>query len=318
VRATIIAALSLTVTLSGCADKPKPPKKTKIDLRDSDDAPDAAAIEAVPLAAGVRVEIANQGGSCARTLCIAGPGALTDAANRDLGELCRRAPGVLKRCEGDRCASVWTLEQWSQGLEGLITTLDQDGDGKVDASDPSCTINVAAWSRGAVIAAEELPASLLADPRVAKQRAVIDRLVAIVPWAPDREQITVAANVRKAWIYRHSQTPKDDCSRDFEGGPWLSPAPVCGADTQCWDYDYSLEPALAFVGRRGARSGQEIGHCDIVALIAKIGLDNLGRGIEARSELVPRLSNGQPGGRVVTGPEKPDPIELLANPPAPD
>lgn len=316
-RATIIASTLLLGSTLACADKPKPPKKTTRTTSTVDDAAKKV-VKAVPLGPGVRVEIGNDAGACARTLCIAGPGSLTDDPNRDLGELCRRAPGIVRRCENDGCASVWTLEQWQQGLDGLITTLDQNGDGKVGGDDPRCQINVAGWSRGAAIAAEELPASLRGDPRMSEDRALVDHLVAIVPWAPDHERIELAANVRKAWIYRHTQTPDDDCSKTFEGGPWLSPPPACGPDTQCWDYDYSLEPLLAFVGRRGARSGKEVGHCDIVALVAKIGLDNLKRGVEARAELVPRLSDGKPGGRVVKGPPKPPPIELLDNPPEPD
>ncbi len=309
-RAPIIASV-LLLSMTACADKPKPPKKSSRQTADPS-TKDAPKVE--ELTPGVRVEIGNDSGACARTLCIAGPGELSDDPNRDLGELCRRTPGVVRRCEGEACASVWTLEQWQAGLDGLITSLDKNADGQVDDSDPSCRINVAGWSRGATVAAEELPKALRADPRMSKSRAVVDHLVAIVPWAPEHEQISVADNVGKAWIYRHTNTPDRDCSKAFEGGPWLSPPPVCGPETQCWDYDYSFEPTLAFVGRRGARSGKEVGHCEIVALVAKIGLDNLARGIEAPAEHVPRLSNGEPAGRNVRGPLEPAPSEPLDNP----
>jgi hypothetical protein len=280
----IIASASLLGSAIACSDQPKPPRKTTKQALER--SADAAKPET--LGDGVRVEIGNPPTSrCARTLCISGPGELRDAPNFDLDELCRRSPGVVRRCEGERCRSVWTPDEWQQGLEGLVGSL-EDG----------CRINLAGWSRGAAIAAEQLPASLGADPRVAEARAVVEHLVAIVPWAPDQAQINVAANVRKAWIYRHSKTPKTDCSNEFEGGPWLSPPPVCGPNTECWDYDYSGEPQLAFVGRRGARSGEEIGHCNIVAMVAKLGLDNLARGIEAPREHVPPYSNGEQGGRV--------------------
>ncbi|MFO7563164.1 MAG: hypothetical protein R6X02_11015 [Enhygromyxa sp.] len=310
---SIICALLLGS--AACGDKPKPPKKASRQALERSS--EAAVAEVLP--DQLRVEIGNPGADrCVRTLCIGGPGELTDEPNIDLGELCRRAPGVVRRCEGERCRSLWSLEQWPEGLEALIGSLDHDGDGRVDGADPKCRINLAGWSRGAVIAAEQIPRALREDQRVAEGRAVVEHLVAIAPWAPDRTQLDVAANVRKAWIYRHAKTPKHDCSKDFEDGPWLSPPPVCGPDTQCWDYDYSFEPQLAFVGRRGARSGEEVGHCNIVSLVAKLGLDNLARGIEAPREHVPLYSNGEHGGRVHRGPLRPDPIKRLDNPPAPD
>jgi hypothetical protein len=306
VRASIIA-FALLLGSVACADKPQPPQKAEKPKVEST----GSAPEAQPLPTGVRVEIGKAPANrCVRTLCVAGPGQLTDEANVDLGELCRRAPGVVRRCEGEQCRSVWTLDEWQQGLDGLISS--------IDSGDRSCRIGLAGWSRGAMIAAEQLPEALRADPRMAESPAVIEHLVAIVPWAPEHTQITVAANVRKAWIYRHSKTPEQDCSKAFEGGPWLSPAPVCGPDTQCFDYDFSLGPRLAYLGRRGARSGEEVDHCNIAALVAKIGLDNLARGIEAPHEHVPPYSNGEHGGRIVKGPPKPDPVPLLDNPPEPD
>jgi hypothetical protein len=314
VRAPIIATALLLGSVA-CADKPQPPKKAeRPPVQNSHKAP-----EAVPPPSGVRVEIGNAPANrSVRTLCIAGPGQLTDEPNVDLGELCRRSPGVVRRCEGEQCRSVWALDEWQQGLDGLIGSLDQNADGRVDASDRKSRISVAGWSRGAAIAAELLPEALRADPRMAESHAVIERLVAIVPWAPEHTQISVAANVRNAWIYRHSKTPEHDCSKTFEGGPWLSPAPVCGPDTKCFDYDFSLKPELAYLGRRGSRSGDEIDHCNIAALVAKIGLDNLARGIEAPHEHVPPYSNGEHGGRIVKGPLVKDPPKLLDNPPEPD
>lgn len=257
---------------------------------------------------GARVELGGMAGlDCARTLCIAGPEQDARQANRDLAELCRRAPGVLRRCEGERCASVWTSEQWRAGLAALVASLDKNGDGKVDDEDPACPIFAAGWSTGGATAAEDLPKQLAADARLAADRAVVDRLVLIAPWAPDHEQISVAANVRKAWIYRHTKTPEHDCSKAFAGGPWLSPPPVCGPATACVDYDYSLEPGLAYLSRRGSRAGPEIGHCLITAVVAKVGLANLVEGEETWAELCPPKSNGEPGGRAHLVPEAPKP-----------
>lgn len=302
-RATIFASV-LLLGVTACTDKPEPPKRTQLEPSE----PEAAA-NPHQLPSGVRFEIANATGSCARTLCIAGPGPLSEPANGDLGELCRRSPGVVRRCEGERCASVWAIEQWPEGLEALLISLDDNADGRVDNHDTPCRINVAGWSLGGMIAAEQVPAALLANTTISPERSVVDHLVTVVPWSPGHAaQIDIGENVRKAWIYRHTRTPAEDCSTAYEGGPWLSPAPVCRPGTQCWDYDYSLEPMLGFLGRRGARSGLEVDHCQIMSLVAKIGLDNLKRGIEARAELVPRLSNGEPGGRVHTGPDAPDPL----------
>jgi len=301
VRAPILASTLLLMAAPGCTDKPTPPQKLAtrgVDQPTADPRPPAPP-----------VEIANHkpvNGRCARTLCVAGPGALTDDANRDLGEMCRRSRGVVRHCEDQPCHSVWSLESWEQGLDALIDSLDHNRDGKVDALDEACQISVAGWSRGGMIAAEALPKALREDPRVSEDRAIIDHLVAIVPWAPEREHVEVGDNVRKAWIYRHTLAPAGDCSRAFAGGPWLSPAPICGPETTCWDYDFSLEPELAFLSRRGARSGAEIGHCIITALFDIIGLDNMIHGQEALAEQLPHYSNGEHGGRVHEPPPAPD------------
>jgi len=317
VRAFIASALLLLGSTTACADKPEPPKKVPKPAVERRAGPPPG--EAQRLPDGTRVEIGNDSGNrCVRTLCVAGPGGLEDAPNIDLGELCRRAPGVLRRCEGERCRSVWSLDEWQQGLDALIGSLDRDGSGKVDKQDRHCRINLAGWSHGAVVVAEQLPEALRADSRMSERQAVIEHLIAIAPWAPEHTRLDVADNVRKAWIYRHTTTPEDDCSKRFEGGPWLSPPPACGPNTQCWDYDYSVEPKLAYLGRRGARSGSEVGHCNIASLVAKIGLDNLTRGVEAPHEHVPPYSSGEHGGRIISGPPKPDPVELLDNPPDAD
>src|SRR5690554_4160594 len=222
---------------AGCNTKPTAPKKVAEQTTEQPTKPTTKAKKRNP-------------GVCAHTLCVGGPGALSDPANRDLGELCRRAPGVVRRCEGSDCQSVWAVEQWRAGLDALIAALDKNSDGKVDERDGACRINAAGWSTGGVIAAEDLPKALREDERVSESQAVIEHLVTLVPWAPEREQINVATNVGKAWIYRHTRTPEHHCSKHFAGGPWLSPAPICGPETTCWDYDFSFEPQLAFLSRR--------------------------------------------------------------------
>jgi hypothetical protein len=280
------------LVLAACADTPEPSPNPRTQARDREPVPTVA-----------RYELGNErADSCVRTLCVGGPGALEDPANRDLGELCRRAPGVVRRCDGDPCASVWAVDSWREGLDALVASLELDAN-----PERRCLINLAGWSTGATIVSEDLPRALAADPRVPEGRARVDHLVAIAPWAAGRESLKVDPSVAKAWIYRHSQTPTGDCSKAYPDGPWLSPPPACGPQTQCWDYDYSLELQLAYLGRRGARAGGEVGHCDIVALVSKIGLDNLARGIEAYAELLPHYSDGSHGGRQHEAPPEPQP-----------
>lgn len=249
---------------------------------------------------GPNVQIANLDETCARTLCIAGPGEPTTEPNLDLGELCRQASGVLRTCEGEACKSAWPLANWRAGLDALIGSLDLDANGTIDEREGACSLRIAAYSTGAAIATTELVPALLGDPRMAAAKPTIERLVLVAPYfttpAP-APALTIPAEVRTAFVYRHTKSPADDCSTTWEAGPWRSPAPKCSESTTCFDYDYSYEPGLAFVTRRGARSGAAIDHCNIMAAVAKIGLDNLERGIEAEAEHVPRFSDGRPAGR---------------------
>lgn len=280
--------------ITSCKDQPTPPKKIE--------RPKVEPAKPKPVAkpgTGAGVELGNVSPTvCRRTLCIAGFGELDSEPNSDLAELCRRAPGIVMRCQGKQCASVWPIEQWQQGVDGLVGTLDSNRDGKVDPKDRACPVSLAGWSTGAAVVANPLP-KLLAE-RVDAKHARIHNLVAIAPFEAGRDpqQLEIATTVDKAFIYRHSQAPKDDCTREFERGPWLSAAPVCTESTTCYDYDYSKDVGdLAYLSRRGARSGAEINHCNIMSVVAKIGLDNLARGQEAYTELLPPYADGTHGGR---------------------
>jgi hypothetical protein len=238
------------VVAIGCQGAPKPPKKF-----------DKPVVEAVPKPKpkpvvktidGVRVEVGKlTTGQCRRTLCIAGPGELDSEPNGDLAELCRRAPGTVMGCKDERCQSVWPVDRWQQGLDALVSTLDRNADGKVDGKDGACPVSLAGWSTGAAVIASELPKALA--ERVDAKHARIKNLVAITPYTIGREsqQLDIAANVDKAFIYRHTVAPENDCSRAFEGGPWLSGAPVCAEGTTCYDYDYTMDTGdLAYLGGR--------------------------------------------------------------------
>jgi hypothetical protein len=297
VRRLRLIGLGLALLATGCKQTPEPPKRV-----------DKPVAETVPVPKpkpntkprqGVYVEIGNvTHNKCRRTLCIAGPGELDSESNGDLAELCRRAPGIVLRCEGVHCARVWAVDHWKEGLDALVDSLDRNGDGKVDGKDPACPISLAGWSTGAAIVADALPKALA--ERVDAKHAKVHNLLAITPYATgvQPQRLDIAATVDKAFIYRHSVAPQSDCSRAFEGGPWLSAAPTCAEGTTCYDYDYSKDEGdLAYLSRRGSRSGAEIHHCNIVSVVAKIGLDNLARGQEAYKELIPPYADGTHGGR---------------------
>jgi hypothetical protein len=290
-----VIGMVLALLATGCKAEPEPPKKIEKSVAKPVPKPKPV----VEPRTGVGVEIGNVApNKCRRTLCIAGPGELDSEANGDLAELCRRAPGVVMRCEAKRCVSVWASDQWQQGLDALVGTLDSNADGKIDNKDGECPVSLAGWSTGASVIALDLPKAFA--ERVDAKHARIHHLLAIAPFELGRvpQQLEIAATVDKAFIYRHSVTPGDDCSRAFEGGPWLSAVPVCAEGTTCYDYDYSKDVGdLAYLSRRGARSGSEINHCSIVSVVAKLGLDNLARGQEAYRELVPPYSDGTHGGR---------------------
>lgn len=291
--------LALALLATGCKEPPEPPKKVGKTAEKPAAQPVPKPKPSAKPQQGVYIELGNVAPNrCRRTLCIAGPGELDSEPNLDLAELCRRAPGVVQRCEAGRCASVWAVDRWDAGLDALVGTLDRNADGKVDRKDPECPINLAGWSTGAAVVADALPKALA--ERVDSKHAKIRNLLAIVPFAAGRasQQLDVAATVDKAFIYRHSVAPASDCSRAFEAGPWLSAAPVCAEGTTCYDYDYSKDEGdLAYLSRRGARAGAEINHCNIVSVVAKIGLDNLSRGQEAYKELIPPYADGTHGGR---------------------
>lgn len=291
-----LISLAFALLATGCKGSPEPPKKLE---KPAQPVPKPKPQPILELGDGVRVELGNARGHCRRTLCISGPGELSSEPNGDLAELCRRAPGIVQRCEGGRCASVWAVDGWEVGLDALVGTLDRNADGKIDGKDPACAVSLAGWSTGAAVVADALPKALA--ERVDAKHAKITNLVAIAPFAAgiEPQRLDIAATVDNAFIYRHSVAPKSDCSSTFERGPWLSAAPVCAENTTCYDYDYSKDEGdLAYLSRRGSRSGAEINHCNIVSVVARIGLDNLARGQEAYKELIPPYADGTHGGRI--------------------
>lgn len=289
---------------------------------------EAGAEEAKPPPApeGVHAKIGREQGGCARTLCFAGRGEPGQPPNRHLSESCRRMSGVVKRCEGERCQSLWPVADWSVAFDAVIASLDKDGDGRYGDEDPACELNVVGWSEGGRFAALDVPRALREDGRVSDARARVQNMVLIAPLGSRDEgegsedaepQLRIPDNVAKAWIYRHTKTPPQDCSLSWEpeGEALLSPAPVCAEGTQCWDYDYSFDPSLAFKSSTGARAGSVIGHCNIVAVAAKVAPTNVNVGEESFKPYLPRLSDGREAGRPIPeGPEPPAPGEVEPGP----
>ena len=289
----VVLVLLIPMIPIACKDPTEPPKKIE---RPKEVRKKREVVKPAAVPEGERIEVGNAPrGTCRRTLCISGPGPLDSEPNRDLAELCRRSPGVVMRCDGKLCESVWAVDRWQAGLDALVGTLDANADGRLDGKGGACPVSLAGWSTGAVVAAETLPKALRERIEVE-----IHNVVAIAPYAVGRDPQTleIPAGVKQAFIYRHTVAPEDDCSRAYENGPWLSGAPLCAEGTTCYDYDYSDPKGdLAYLSRRGARSWAEINHCNIVSVVARIGLDNLARGQESYKELLPPYSDGTHGGR---------------------
>lgn len=306
----IVACVSLVAL--GCQSKPAPPTKPKLQAEAKPEG-DAKAEVDEPIPEGVRVEIGKtKGEGCVRTLCIGGPGKPGAHPNFDLNESCRRSPGIVQRCEGELCLGVWPRNEWRKGLGAMIESLDSDGDGTITAADEACSLRLGGWSTGAGLVLTEIPERLATV--VDGGHAKIDHLLAVAPYIEQAEpptEIAVAANIERAFIYRTTVSTEEDCSKGYPKGPWLSPVPVCGPDTTCYDYDYAkLGDELAYFGRRGNRSGAAIGHCNMSSIVAKIGLENLARGREALEHLIPPYADGTRGGRPREGRQLERPPEM--------
>ena len=238
---------------------------------------------------GVYSEVAASRGGCQRSLCVGGPAELWAHPHFDLNEVCRRTRGSVQRCEEGLCTSVWPEQEWRDGLDALVASLDADGDGKLSASETDCQVSLGGWSFGASIAAGELAAAYL-------ERAPTGRLDNLLLVAPELHEpaaeLAIDPHFARAYTYRSTRASTSECV-DAKGKRRKSPAPRCGPDTTCFDYDYAAQgEVLAYVGRRGNRVGHEIDHCNMPSFVTRAGRSNLDRGIEGYSNMIPPYAGG--------------------------
>lgn len=244
---------------------------------------------AKPVPKGVYTEIGKTRGGCQRSLCIGGPAELWAHPHFDLNEVCRRTRGSVQRCEQGLCTSVWPEQEWRDGLDALVASLDTDGDGKLNKAEADCQVSFGGWSFGASIAAGELAAAYL-------ERAPeggLDNLLLVAPELHEAApKLTIDPHFARAFTYRSTRASKGECV-DAEGKARKSPAPSCSAETTCLDYDYAaLGEVLAYIGRRGNRVGNEIDPCNMPSFLTKAGRSNLDRGLEGYTNAIPPYAGG--------------------------
>jgi pimeloyl-ACP methyl ester carboxylesterase len=197
---------------------------------------------------------------CRRTVCLTGAG-----GHRGFESFCESelVVGRIDDCRTAPCQptfATFPLMTAQPVWDAVFPVLDSNADGKLDASDELCQLDVLGYSWGAVNAVD-LARRMHADARVEPPWG-ITRLVLLDAFQPGAK-LTIPANVERVVSFRHSVAPPNDCSLDAPFGPYLGLAPRCppaasGARPICEDFDFSLS-----VGRFGGRPGTKVGHCDV-------------------------------------------------------
>jgi pimeloyl-ACP methyl ester carboxylesterase len=197
---------------------------------------------------------------------------MTGAINRSSGsnegfqEICDTpalaALGIVKDCVGGTCYTAFNsfLKSDSDPLDPLIRALDSNADGKVNAADRTCDVNLIGFSWGGIGVAK-LARIFLDDSRVDPSRKSIAKLIAMDPYRP-AASLDIPKEVKQAWVFRRSVVPNSDCSKTV--GPYVGKKPTCEAPAQCIDMDYSLAPTGVFTFLSGGSiRGADVGHCTV-------------------------------------------------------
>jgi pimeloyl-ACP methyl ester carboxylesterase len=211
--------------------------------------------------------------TCDVSLCLTGASTRSDGSNSAFNVICDgpEVPSVVKSCDSGGCYNTFNsfLVAVSAIYPSLFAALDTTKDGKVDAADAACRVNILGFSWGGV-AAVSLAQTFLADANVDASRRQVARLVVMDPYQPSAT-ITVPAGVVSFWELRHSIASSSDCSKSAPLGPYLGVRPHCAAGQDCRDYDYSLAPTAAFpTDSGGTMLGGAVGHCDVPFLAAPV------------------------------------------------
>ncbi|OGR09406.1 MAG: hypothetical protein A2341_20475 [Deltaproteobacteria bacterium RIFOXYB12_FULL_58_9] len=213
---------------------------------------------------------------CDVTICLGGALFRNTGANPTYVQpLCELLPGIVYDTT-DNQYSFFMYSNSAGALAALIDALDTNNDGFVDESDDRCRVNIVGYSWGGVNAAHKLAPDFMGHANVSVERAIVDNLLIMAPYAPSVSPIHVPSDVRRFREYRHSSTPASDCSIGVPLGPYLGIPPECPTGADCIDYDYALEPDSLFVGLVDDWYGDEVGHCTIVDVAAPAVMYELG------------------------------------------
>lgn len=214
---------------------------------------------------GEATQGATAAAGCDVSICMAGAVRRTDGANPPLSAFCSELPGLVRDCSTSPCDPLYTMGGVDKAFEDLIDALDKNHDGRVNAKDPACKIHIVGYSWGGKNA-QILARKLIEDMRVSKERSQVDQLIVFDPYIP-LNTLHVPKGVKKFWEYRHSSSPKNDCSQSgvLGTGPYVGIVPTCDASVRCRDYDFSLDRERTYDPFNSwPLRGEQIDHCTVV------------------------------------------------------
>lgn len=198
------------------------------------------------------------------TVCLTGAIDQTSGSNDYFSDLCDELlsldAGVVRACSGSTCYSSFATFPSTHAdavLEPVITALDKNHDGQVNAGDGPTTLNVIGFSWGGVNAGH-LSSRLRADGRVTPT-AFTHRLIVLEAYQVGVSGVPVPQGVDGAWSFRRSVVPSTDCSSGAFLGPYVGKPIRCASSQRCFDYDFSLAPNTFFNGFYG----RDVGHCAV-------------------------------------------------------
>lgn len=208
----------------------------------------------LPACGGRRDTLWHPPEPCAVTVCMNGAGGDRHPGNQVVTALCNDLPGKIEDCADEPCASTFAAFDGAR----VELAVQEAIAGAVEG----CTLSIVGYSLGAVNAVAA--AQSLSDRGVS-----VDRLVLIDPYSPvGPDPLVIPEHVERAWLYRHSVAPADDCSADRPViGPYEGFGMTCVEASHCVDYDYSLDERWT-----------HIDHCEVPEVAFDAAWTNVTRG----------------------------------------
>ena len=202
---------------------------------------------------------------CVVSVCLSGAGSRTTGGNPAFARVCEPLQGLVRRCDPDgTCYPTFQITQKRAAFSALFDALDHDANGRIDANDAACDVNVVGYSWGGINGAE-LVQDFVTDARIDPSRRTVGHFIAVDAYRP-MAKLDVPEGVGVFTSIRHSASPPGDCSERSPLGPYHGIEPRCRAG-QCTDIDVSAKPDASFESlHRGRLRGHEIGHCSIVGV----------------------------------------------------